>query len=151
LIIFKSILKLSDKLQKDIFINLSDRGLTKLLNGIKDNNVELRKASAKALIDLISNNEVLQNIFCEKFNFNPIGSVICLNWFPKYLKEHVKIDENLILEIKGSFNQYQISKLKYWMWPYYKEYSDDYMPDPHKYLIGFYYANKNVSFFTYFH
>jgi hypothetical protein len=44
------------------------------------------------MIEILYNNEILQNIFCEKFNFNPIGNAICLNWFPKILKEHVNID-----------------------------------------------------------
>jgi hypothetical protein len=100
------------------------------------------------LIELIYNNEVLQNIFCEKFNFNPIGNVICLNWFPKTLKEHLTLDaciNNLrftlaiINDIKTSKG---MTKNKYWMWPSNSKYSDDCFPDPQKYLIGFYYSNK---------
>ncbi len=94
------------------------------------------------MIELLYNNEVLQNIFCEKFNFNPIGNVICFNWLPKTLKENVKIDEKMIFEIKNSSNV--IGKGKYWMWPVNLKYDNDTIPDPQKYLIGFYYANKNV-------
>jgi hypothetical protein len=97
----------------------------------------------KVLIDLLYNNEVLQNIFCEKFNFNPIGNIICLNWLPKYLKENIRIDEKVLNEIKGGNNS--SPKGKYWMWPNNSKYNDEYMPDPQKYLIGFYYANKNVK------
>jgi hypothetical protein len=35
--------------------------------------------------------------------------------------------------------------MKYWMWPPNQKYSDENIPDPQKYLIGFYYANKNVN------
>jgi hypothetical protein len=48
------------------------------------------------MIEILYNNEILQNIFCEKFNFNPIGNAICLNWFPKILKENVNIDASKI-------------------------------------------------------
>lgn len=96
------------------------------------------------MIELLNGNEVLQNIFCEKFNFNPIGNVICLNWLPSVLKENLKIDERSINDIKSSNSNTQ--KGKYWMWPYNNKYNDDVFPDPNKYLIGFYYANKNVKF-----
>lgn len=49
----------------------------------------------KFLIELIYNNEVLQNIFCEKFNFNPIGSAIVLNWFPTILKDNLNLDGSI--------------------------------------------------------
>ena len=114
------------------------------MTGLKDNNFEIRKYSSKALLELLNANEVLQNIFCEKFGFNPIGNVICLNWLPKYLKENLKIDEKVLSEIKSSGNL-SMKSLKFWMWPNNTKYSDDNMPDPQKYLIGFYYANKNVN------
>jgi len=62
--------------------------------GMKENNPEIRKGSVKLLNEVLFNNEVLQNIFCEKFGFNPIGNIICLNWMPKYLKEHIQINES---------------------------------------------------------
>ncbi len=136
-------MKVSEKFQKDVFIFLSDKGLSKLLNSSKDSNAEIRKSSIRVVLELLNNNEVLQNIFCEKFNFNPIGNVICLNWLPKYLKENVKIDEKLINEIRNS-NPTKITK--FWMWPENSKYNDDTIPDPMKYLIGFYYANKSVNF-----
>jgi hypothetical protein len=115
---------------------------------IKDNNLEVRKAACKVLLELLNGNEVLQNIFCEKFNFNPIGNIICINWLPKYMKENIKIDEKVINDIKssGNINPLSTSKpiLKYWMWPSNSKYTDSSIPDPQKYLIGFYYANKNV-------
>jgi hypothetical protein len=112
---------------------------------MKDNNEDLRKLSCKILLEILNNNEVLQNIFCEKFNFNPIGNVICINWLPRQLKENIKIDERVITEIKNSF--YPGGKTtKYWLWPGNGKYTDDIIPDPQKYLIGFYYANKNVIY-----
>ena len=91
---------MNDKFQKEIFINLSDKGLSKIMLCLKSDKIgtqliiilEIRKLSCKILIELINNNEVLQNIFCEKFSFNPIGSIIILNWFPKILKENLNLD-----------------------------------------------------------
>lgn len=48
----------------------------------------------------------------------------------------------ILNDIKSS--KYQ-SKCKYWMWPNNSKYTDDSLPDPQKYLIGFYYSNKAVS------
>jgi hypothetical protein len=107
--------------------------------------VEVRKTSCKVIIELLNNNEVLQNIFCEKFGFNPIGNVICLNWLPRTLKENIKIDERVITEIKISINS-SLREMKYWMWPGNNKYTDENIPDPQRYLIGFYYANKNVIY-----
>jgi hypothetical protein len=145
LIKISTLLRSSDKYQKELFIQLSEKGLNKLLNGMKDLNVDIRKLSAKVMIDLIYNNEILQNIFCEKFNFNPIGSVICINWVPKFFKETVNIDDTIMIDIKNSFNAAKINR--YWMYPENRDYNDDNFPDPQKYLIGFYYSSKNVSLF----
>lgn len=138
-----NLLRSAEKHQKEMFIQLSEKGLNKLLNGMKDSNVDIRKLSAKVMIDLISKNEILQNIFCEKFNFNPIGSVICINWIPKYFKDNIVLDESIMIDIKNSFNDSKTNK--YWMYPKNKDYNDDSFPDPQKYLIGFYYSSKNVS------
>lgn len=137
-----SILRASEKYQKELFIQLSEKGLNKLLNGMKDQNTDVRKLSAKVMIDLIFNNEILQNIFCEKFNFNPIGSVICINWIPKVFKETINIDESIMIDIKNSFNSPKLNR--YWQYPTNQNYNDDQFPDPQKYLIGFYYSSKNV-------
>jgi hypothetical protein len=143
-----SILKVSEKYQKDIFIFLTDKGLNKLLQSLKDNNIDVRKLSMKIIIEILYNNEVLQNIFCEKFNFNPIGNTICLNWLPKNIKDNIRINEKFINELKNSF--IQTRSLKYWMWPENLKYTDDLVPDPMKYLIGFNYANKSVFFNFYY-
>jgi hypothetical protein len=137
----------SEKSQKETFISLTEKGVYKLLNAFKDNNLDIRRTSCKVILEMLNNNEVLQNIFCEKFNFNPIGNIICLNWLPKGLKENIKIDERFINEIKNSNYNYG-KPLKYWMWPENNKYSDDAIPDPQKYLVGFYYANKNVKFYN---
>lgn len=124
-------------------MTLSEKGMMKLLAGLKDNNTEIRKMCCKVLIEMLHNNELLQNIFCERFNFNPIGNIICINWLPKYLKENLKFDERVINEIKNPNMSYG-NPLKYWMWPENLKYTDDVLPDPQKYLLGFFYANKNV-------
>lgn len=138
-----SVLRSSEKFQKEIFIQLSEKGINKLISGMKSSSVEIRKMSAQVIIDLLYNNEILQNIFCEKFNFNPIGSVICINWVPKYFKEIITIDENVLIDIKNSFNAPKNNR--YWIYPSNSSYTDDNFPDPQKYLIGFYYSCKNVS------
>lgn len=137
------IIKTNEKSQKDVFIQLGDRGIQKIYNHTKSLHADLRKQTMKLLIELLYNNEVLQNIFCEKFNFNPIGSVICVNWFPKQLKENVRIDEVLIKEIKSSITIVNPNRSKYWMWPTNIKYTDDNFPDPEKYMVGFYFSSKS--------
>ena len=71
------------KNQKDIFVFLSDKGLEKLTDMIKIDNVEISKLSFLCLLNILYKNEVLVNIYCEKYGFNPVGNVICINWLPK--------------------------------------------------------------------
>ena len=140
-------LKNSDKYQKDIFLNLSDKGLNQLLTLMKNKNENLRKLSFIVLILILHNNENLQNIFCEKYNFNPIGNVICLNWLPSIFKEKVNLDENLINELKKNANLGNSnSNTKYWKFPNNKKYTDEIIPDPERYLLGFFYSSKNGIF-----
>ena len=140
-------LKNSDKYQKDIFLNLSDKGLNQLLTLMKNKNENLRKLSFIVLILILHNNENLQNIFCEKYNFNPIGNVICLNWLPSIFKEKVNLDENLINELKKNANLGNSnSNTKYWKFPNNKKYTDEIIPDPERYLLGFFYCTKNGIF-----
>ena len=142
-----SYLKNSDKYQKDIFLNLSDKGLNQLLTLMKNKNENLRKLSFIVLILILHNNENLQNIFCEKYNFNPIGNVICLNWLPSIFKEKVNLDENLINELKKNANLGNSnSNTKYWKFPNNKKYTDEIIPDPERYLLGFFYSSKNGIF-----
>lgn len=138
-------IKINEKNQKDVFIYLSDRGLSKLLTSMKESSSEIRILSLKFLIELLNNNEVLQNIFCEKFNFNPIGSVICINWFPKVLRENIVFNQKLILEIKNSINVLNSKRTKYWIWPANTKYTDEIFPDPVKYLIGFYFSSSKSN------
>lgn len=128
--------------QREVFISLSDKGFNKLLHCLREKNLELRRLALKIFVELLHNNDVLQNIFCEKFNFNPVGNVICLNWLPRCLKESIKFDENILKEIKISTN-FSTGK-KYWMWPDNSSYTDENIPDPQKYLFGIYYGNRNV-------
>lgn len=108
---------------------------------MKDKNETIRKMSFLVLINLLYNNEVLQNIFCEKYNFNPIGNVICINWLPSIFKEKITLDSNLILELKKSSTASN-STTRYWKWPNNPKYTDDLIPDPERYLVGFYYSSK---------
>jgi len=136
-------LRTFERFQRDTFIALSDKGFNKLLACLNHKKQEIRKLSFRIFVDLLYNNDVLQNIFCEKFDFNPVGNVICLNWMPKPLKEKIKFDAKLLKNIKQSTNIQ--SKRQYWMWPDNVIYNDDNLPDPQKYLIGVYYGNKNVN------
>ena len=114
---------------------------------MKNKNENLRKLSFIVLILILHNNENLQNIFCEKYNFNPIGNVICLNWLPSIFKEKVNLDENLINELKKNANLGNSnSNTKYWKFPNNKKYTDEIIPDPERYLLGFFYSSKNGIF-----
>ena len=92
---------------------------------MKDKNETIRKMAFLVLINLLYNNEVLQNIFCEKYNFNPIGNVICINWLPSIFKEKITLDSNLILELKKSSTTSN-STTRYWKWPNNPKYTDDF-------------------------
>ena len=76
---FLNLLSNGERHKKDIFLNLSDKGLNKLLSLLKANNVEVRKNSFKVIVNLLSGSEILQNLFCEKYNFNPIINIIIIN------------------------------------------------------------------------
>lgn len=109
---------------------------------MKHQNETIRKMSFLTIINVLYNNEVLQNIFCEKFNFNPIGNVICINWLPSVFKERITLDTNIILELKKCSNCSSCST-KYWKWPNNQKYTDEIIPDPERYLVGFFYSSKS--------
>ena len=92
----------------------------------------------------MTESEILQNIFCEKYNFNPIGNVIVLNWFPSELKSKIKLNEHILYEIKKTQNDNLNSGRLYWQWPKNDKYNNDEIPDPQKYLLGIYTTNKTV-------
>ena len=91
---FLSLLSNGDRHKKDIFLNLSDKGLNKLLSLLKANSADVRKNAFKVLVNLLKDSEILQNLFCEKYNFNPIGNVIVINWLPTVLSNKFKLNEH---------------------------------------------------------
>lgn len=121
---------------------MGQKGLSKLISSLKNSNQEIRKYSLKLLINLLDSNEVLQNLFCEKFNFNQVGSVICLNWIPMAIRDNCEIDGTFIQNLKES-SQILGQKMNYWMWPNNPNYNNDILPDPLRYLVGIIYS-KNV-------
>ena len=129
--------------KKDIFLNLSDRGLNRLLSLLKSQNEEIRKKSFKVLVMLLNKSEILQNIFCEKFNFNPIGNIIVMNWLPLELKNKLKFNEHVLYEIKKTQNDNLNNTKLFWHWPPNDKYNNDNFPDPQKYLLGIYCVNQN--------
>ena len=141
---FLNLLSNGEKHKKEIFLNLSDKGLNKLLALLKANNIEVRKNSFKVIVNLLSGSEILQNLFCEKYNFNPIGNVIVLNWLPSELKNKFKLNEHTLYEIKKTQNDNLDKKKAFWMWPRNDKYNKDNYPDPQKYLVGIYTANQNL-------
>ena len=141
---FLNLLTSGERHKKDIFLNLSDRGLNKLLTLLKSNNVDVRKNSFKVLVNLLKDNEILQNLFCEKYNFNPIGNVIVINWLPSELKNKFQLNEHTLYEIKKTQNDNLDKKKTFWMWPPNPKYNKDNYPDPQKYLLGIYSANQNL-------
>ena len=55
------------------------------------------------------------------------------------------MDINLINELKrnSSMSNIQNSQTKYWQWPNNSKYTDEILPDPERYLLGFFYSNKS--------
>ena len=132
------------KNQKDIFIFLSDKGLEKLTELIKLDNVEISKLSFLCLVNILYKNEVLVNIYCEKYGFNPVGNVICINWLPKIFEEKISLSLEILQDIQESAENFKQST-RYWKWPNNSKYTDSNIPDPHKYLLGF--IHKDNEFF----
>lgn len=144
LIKFQGLLSGAERFKKDAFLNLSEKGFNKLFSLFKHQNDSIRKNSFKVIALLLTESEILQNIFCEKYNFNPIGNVIVLNWFPSELKSKIKLNEHILYEIKKTQNDNLNSGRLYWQWPKNDKYNNDEIPDPQKYLLGIYTTNKTV-------
>ena len=133
------------KNQKDIFVFLSDKGLEKLTDMIKMDNIEISKLSFQCLLNILYKNEILINIYCEKYGFNPVGNVICINWLPKIFEEKISLSLEILQDIQDSAENYK-QNTKYWKWPNNEKYNDNNIPDPHKYLLGFFHKdNENIN------
>ena len=132
------------KNQKDIFVFLSDKGLEKLTDMIKMDNKEISKLSFQCLQNILYKNEILINIYCEKYGFNPVGNVICINWLPKIFEEKISLSLEILQDIQDSAENYK-QNTKYWKWPNNEKYNDNNIPDPNKYLLGFIHKeNENI-------
>ena len=132
------------KNQKDIFVFLSDKGLEKLTDMIKSDNSEISKLSFQCLVNILYKNEILVNIYCEKYGFNPVGNVICINWLPKIFEDKIPLSLELLQDIQDSAENYK-QNTKYWKWPNNEKYNDNNIPDPNKYLLGFIHKeNENI-------
>lgn len=134
-------------IQRDFYLTLSQKGLTQIFTSILNSqNETIRKLSTKIIIDLLYNNEKLQTAFCEQYNFTPVGNVVCLNWIPKQIRDHLNIDENMLYHIRSSQN-IKNKNAKYWVWPNNDKFNDDNYPDPYKYFIGFYLnTSANITY-----
>ena len=131
------------KNQKDIFVFLSDKGLEKLTEMIKMDNVEISKLSFLCLVNILYKNEVLVNIYCEKYGFNPVGNVICINWLPKVFEDKISLSLEILQDIQDSAENYK-QNTKYWKWPNNNKYNDSNIPDPHRYLLGFIHKDNEI-------
>jgi hypothetical protein len=131
------------KNQKDIFVFLSDKGLEKLTDMIKMDNLEISKLSFLCLVNILYKNEVLVNIYCEKYGFNPVGNVICINWLPKVFEEKISLSLEILQDIQDSAENYK-QNTKYWKWPNNTKYTDSNLPDPRKYLLGFVHKDNEI-------
>ena len=131
------------KNQKDIFVFLSDKGLEKLTEMIKMDNVEISKLSFLCLVNILYKNEVLVNIYCEKYGFNPVGNVICINWLPKVFEDKISLSLEVLQDIQDSADNYK-QNTRYWKWPNNSKYTDTNLPDPHKYLLGFIHKDNEI-------
>ena len=99
-------------------------------------NIEIGKLAFSCLMNILYQNEVLVNIYCEKYGFNPVGNVICINWLPKVFEEKISLSLEMLKDIQDSAENYK-QNTKYWKWPNNDKYNDNNIPDPHKYLLGF--------------
>ena len=131
------------KNQKDIFVFLSDKGLEKLTEMIKMDNVEISKLSFLCLVNILYKNEVLVNIYCEKYGFNPVGNVICINWLPKVFEDKISLSLEVLQDIQDSADNCK-QNTRYWKWPNNSKYTDNNLPDPHKYLLGFIHKDNEI-------
>ena len=131
------------KNQKDIFVYLSNKGLEKLTEMIKMDNVEISKLSFLCLVNILYKNEVLVNIYCEQYGFNPVGNVICINWLPKEFEDKISLSLEILQDIQDSAENCK-QKTKYWKWPNNSKYTDSNIPDPHKYLLGFIHKDNEI-------
>ena len=52
-------------------------------------------------------NEVLVNIYCEKYGFNPVGNVICINWLPKVFEDKISLSLEVLQDIQDSAENYK--------------------------------------------
>ena len=131
------------KNQKDVFVFLSDKGLEKLTDMIKIDNIEISKLSFLCLVNILYKNEVLINIYCEKYGFNPVGNVICINWLPKVFEDKISLSLEILQDIQDSAENFK-QNTKYWKWPNNTKYTDNNIPDPHKYLLGFIHKDNEI-------
>ena len=131
------------KNQKDVFVILSDKGLEKLTDMIKIDNIEISKLSFLCLVNILYKNEVLINIYCEKYGFNPVGNVICINWLPKVFEDKISLSLEILQDIQDSAENFK-QNTKYWKWPNNTKYTDNNIPDPHKYLLGFIHKDNEI-------
>ena len=122
---------------------LSDKGLEKLTEMIKMDNVEISKLSFLCLVNILYKNEVLVNIYCEKYGFNPVGNVICINWLPKVFEDKISLSLEVLQDIQDSADNYK-QNTRYWKWPNNSKYTDSNLPDPHKYLLGFIHKDNEI-------
>lgn len=144
--------KYVDSYTKDILIIGKEIQFEYLVNTLNSDVSKTRIMSLEVLYLLLNNNKENQYLLIRELSIMPIGSIICLNWFPKAL---LKICDGKIplkfindIQIKSSSNnnnhnmgvsQIQNDNNTFWMWPpNYKVYNDSCFPDPEVYLFGIY-------------
>lgn len=131
------------KVQKELYACLSIKGFEKLTEIIRYDNPEVGKLAFICLINLLHKNEILINLYCERFGFSAVGNVVCINWLPKEFEEKVTLNYAMLKDIQdSSFNFKQTTK--YWKWPNNPYYSDTNVPDPQKYLLGFLHKENDI-------
>ena len=110
-----------------------------LFSKLNSDNLTIRILSLKIILLLLSMNKSNQKELLYYFNFFPIGSLICLNWFPSQLKQILNNEDNLMVYLMNDLNNNKswlnTSNNTYWMWPPNGIYTNDNIPDPQKYLI----------------
>ena len=78
---------------------------------IKSDNTEISKLSFQCPVNILYKNEILVNIYYEKYGFNPVGNVICINWLPKIFEEKIPLSFELLQDIQDSAENYKILEM----------------------------------------
>ncbi|EGR31177.1 hypothetical protein IMG5_116480, partial [Ichthyophthirius multifiliis] len=88
--------------QKEIFDSLTTNDLNKILSNIEDKNIKLRKTSCRFLCEILYENNLIQEIFCQLIGILNLNGKICLNKINSSFFQHLKYLPEIFENIKNS-------------------------------------------------